>query len=139
MEHRLAVKHAHTPIKQKPQQLSKDRFDAIEAKVEKLTKAGIICHVWHSKWLNNPILVKKANDKWHMSMDFTDINKASSKDDYPLPCIDQLVDSMVGCGLLSFMDTCSGYHQVHMPKEVKLKTSFATPKGRTTTSACLLA
>ena len=50
------------------------------------------------------VMVKKENGKWRMCVDFTDLNKACSKDSYPLPRIDQLVDSMVGHRLLSFMD-----------------------------------
>ena len=44
-----------------------------------------------------------------MCVDFTDLNKAYFKDSYPLPCIDQLVDSIAGHKLLSFMDAFSGY------------------------------
>ena len=47
-------------------------------------------------------------------MDFTDLNKACPKDSYPLPRIDQLVDSTTGHKLLSFMDVFSGYNQIRM-------------------------
>lgn len=102
---------------------------AIEVKAKKLTKADTIRHVWHSDWLTNKELVKKANGKWCMCMDFTILNKECPKDNYPLPCIDQLVDSTAECELQSFMDAYSSYHQVHMAKDDELKTSFATPKG----------
>jgi len=55
-------------------------------------------------------MVKKANDKWRMCVNFTDLHKAYPKDRYPLPHIDQLVDSIVGHRLLSFMDAFSGYN-----------------------------
>ena len=45
-----------------------------------------------------------------MCDDFTDLNKASPKDDFPLPRIDQLVDATSGCELMSFLDAYSGYH-----------------------------
>ena len=47
-------------------------------------------------------------------MDFTDLNKACPKDSYPLPRIDQLVDSIAGHKLLNFMDAYSGYNQIMM-------------------------
>ena len=56
------------------------------------------------------MMVKKNNDKWRMSVNFTDLNKACPKDSFPLLRIDQLVDSIVGHKLLSFMDTFSGYN-----------------------------
>ena len=61
-------------------------------------------------------MVMKANDKWRMCVDFTDLNKAYPKDNYPLPRIDQLVDLTVGHKLLSFMDDFSRYNQIRMGK-----------------------
>ena len=59
-------------------------------------------------------MVKKANDKWRICLDFTDLNKACPKDSYSLPRIDQLVDSTASHKLLSFMDTFSSYNQIRM-------------------------
>jgi len=74
-------------------------------------------------------MVKKANDKWRMCVDFTDLNKACPKDSYSLPRIDQLVDSTAGHRLLSFMDAFSGYNQIRMDKVDQEKTSFVTSQG----------
>ena len=62
-------------------------------------------------------------------MDFTDRNKACPKDSYPLPRIDQLVDSTASHRLLSFMDTFSGYNQIRMDETDQEKTSFVTNQG----------
>ena len=59
-------------------------------------------------------------------MEFTDLYKACPKDSYPLPRIDQLVDSIAGHQLLSFMDTFSGYNQIKIDKVDQEKTSFIT-------------
>ena len=61
-----------------------------------------------------------------MCVDFTDLNKACSKDNFPLPRIDQLVDSTVRHKLLSFMDAFLGYNQIRMAKKDQEKTSFIT-------------
>ena len=63
-----------------------------------------------------------------MFVDFTDLNKACPKDSFPLPRIDQLVDSIAGHKLLSFMDAFSSYNQIMMDKEDLKKTSFITSK-----------
>ena len=76
--------------------------------VRKLIAAKFIRELYYPDWLANVVMVKKANDKWRMCIDFTDLNKAYPKDSYPLPCIDQLVDSTAGHKLLSFMDAFSG-------------------------------
>ena len=73
--------------------------------------------------------MKKVNGKWRMCVDFTDLNKACPKDSFPLPRIDQLVDSMAGHKLLTFMDAFSGYNQIKMAKEDQEKTAFITSQG----------
>ena len=64
-----------------------------------------------------------------MCVDFTDLNKAYPKDSYPFPHIDQLVDSMAGHRLLSFMDAFSRYNQIRMDETNQEKTSFVTSQG----------
>ena len=73
--------------------------------------------------------MKKANGKWRMCVDFTDLNKACPKDSFPLPRIDQLVDSTAGHKLLTFMDAFSGYNQIKMAEEDQEKTAFITSQG----------
>ena len=64
-----------------------------------------------------------------MCVYFTDLNKACSKDSFPLPKIDQLVDSTTEHKLLSFMDSFSGYNQIMMDEEDQEKTTFITSQG----------
>ena len=64
-----------------------------------------------------------------MCVDYTDLNKACPKDSYPLPIIDQLVDSTACHRLYSFIDAAQGYHQIPMNKEDEKKTSFITHEG----------
>ena len=74
-------------------------------------------------------MVKKSNGKWRMCVDFIDMNKAYPKDSFPLPRINQLVDSIAGHKLLSFMDASSRYNQILMDEEDQEKTSFGTNQG----------
>jgi hypothetical protein len=64
-----------------------------------------------------------------MCVDYTGLNKACPKVPYPLPHIDQIVDSTAGCKTLSFLDAYSGYHQIKMKESDQLATSFITPFG----------
>jgi hypothetical protein len=72
-------------------------------------------------------MVQKKNDKWRMCIDFTSLNKACPRDNFPLPRIDKIVDSAAGCKVLSLLDCFSGYHQIYMKEEDKASTSFITP------------
>ena len=91
--------------------------------------AGFIREVYYPNWLTNVVLVKKANGKWRMCVDFMNLNKACPKDSFPLPRIDQLVDSTARHKLLTFMDTFSGYNQIKMTKEDQEKTAFIMSQG----------
>ena len=88
-----------------------------------------IQEVYYLDWLANIVLVKKVNGKLRMCVDFTDLNKACPKDSFPLPRIDQLVNSTVGHKLLTFMDTFSGYNKIKMAKEDQEKTAFIISQG----------
>jgi hypothetical protein len=61
--------------------------------------------------------VKKKNGKWRVCVDFTNLNKACPKDPFPLPKIDQLVDSTTGHERMSFLDAFQGYHQIALKKK----------------------
>ena len=76
--------------------------------------------------LGNVMLIKKANEKWRMCVNFTYLNKAYPKDSYPLLSIDSLVDNASGCRLLSFLDAFSGYNQSGMHPKDESKTTFMT-------------
>jgi hypothetical protein len=71
-------------------------------------------------------MVKKANEKWRMCIDFTDLNMACPKDEFPLPRIDSLVDATATSELMSLLDCYSSYHQIWMKKEDEPKASFKT-------------
>jgi hypothetical protein len=75
-------------------------------------------------WMNNPVIVPKANGKLRMCIDYTSLNNACPKDPYPLPRIDQIVDSTSGSDLLSFLDAYSGFHQIQMFREDRKHTAF---------------
>jgi hypothetical protein len=61
-----------------------------------------------------------------MCIDYTSLNKACPKDEYPLPRICQIVDSTTSCELLSFLDVYLGYHQISLAIDDEEKTAFIT-------------
>ena len=90
---------------------------------------GFLKVVLYPKWLANVVPVPKKNGKVRMCIDYRDLNKASLKDDFPLPHIDVLVDNTTRHKMLSFMDGFSDYNQIRMAEEDMEKTSFITPLG----------
>jgi hypothetical protein len=129
IEHLLKIYPDAKPVSQKPRRQSVERQDFIHEEVRKLLHAGFIEEVHHPVWLANPVIVPKANGNLQMCIDYTSLNKACPKDPYPLPRIDQIVDSTSGCDLLSFLDAYSGFHQIWMSREDRKHTAFVTVDG----------
>ncbi|KAL0451532.1 UNVERIFIED_CONTAM: hypothetical protein Slati_1131300 [Sesamum latifolium] len=114
-------------IKQKKRHFGLEKDKIIQEEVNKLLTARHIREIQFLKWLSNVVLVPKLGEKWRMCIDFRDLNKACPKNYYPLPRIDQLVDSMSGCELLSMMDASQGYHQIMLALEDH-KESVSSPR-----------
>ena len=112
--HKLNVLPSFSPIHQKKQVFMQDQDKAIAEEVYKLQEANFIREVYYPDWLANIMMVKKANRKWKICVDFMDLNRACLRDSYPLPRIDILVDSTARHQLLSFMYTFSGYNQIKL-------------------------
>lgn len=99
------------------------------SEIDKLLIAGFIREVEYPDWLANVIVVPKKGGKWRVCVDYTNLNDACPKDNFPLPRIDQIVDATIGHGMLFFLNTFSGYHQIPMHPPDEEKIAFITPHG----------
>jgi hypothetical protein len=129
IEHSLGIDPSVRPKKQRLRKMSDEKTEAAKAEVHRLLEANFIEPVAYPTWLANVVMVQKKSDKWRMCIDFTSLNKACPKDNFPLPRIDKIVDSAVGRKVMSLPDCFSGYHQIYMKEEDKASTSFITPFG----------
>jgi ribonuclease HI len=127
--HALNVSPQYKPVVQKARRSAPQHTEAVREEVERLLKVGAIREVLYPQWLSNTVVVRKKNGKWRVCVDFTDLNKACPKDPFPLPKIDQLVDSTAGHERMSFLDAFQGYHQIALKEEDQEKTAFITPRG----------
>ncbi|GKV06071.1 hypothetical protein SLEP1_g18002 [Rubroshorea leprosula] len=123
-QHKLSTNPLKKPVAQKRRLFGGERLQAIKEEVEKLLQAGFVRKVDYCEWVANPVLVKKANGKWRMCIDYTNLNQACPKDYYPMPSIDKLVEVASGNERLNLLDAYSGYHQLPMAPEDEEKTSF---------------
>jgi len=83
----------------------------------------------YPQWVANIVPVSKKDGKVRMCVDYRDLNRASPKDNFPLPHIDTLVDNTARFSLFSFMDGFSGYNQIKMAAEDMETTTFITLWG----------
>jgi hypothetical protein len=104
IEYHLKIYPNARPIQQRPRKQSVEWQNFIREEIKKLLDAGFIREVHHPRWLANPVVAPKANGKLRMYIDYASLNKTCLKDPFPLPRIDQIVDSTSGCDLLYFLD-----------------------------------
>jgi len=128
--HKLSIYKEARYVSQKKRKLGEERRQAAKVEADKLLSVGFIEEAQYTTWLSNIVLVKKANGKWRMCVDYTDLNKACPRDAYPLPNIDRLVDGVAGNKVLSFLDAYSGYNQIPMATADMHKTAFITDDAK---------
>ena len=126
--HKLDASPNFKLVQQRRRGYSTEKSKATAKEVKKLCNVGFVNGVQYTTWLSNVVLVKKSNGKWRMCIDFTDLNKAYPKDNYPLPRIDMLVDSTSSHELLSFMDAFLRYNQISMHEYDQEEMAFMTYK-----------
>ncbi|GBN08325.1 Retrovirus-related Pol polyprotein from transposon 412 [Araneus ventricosus] len=115
VKHRINTADSQ-PVKQKPHRVSFGEKRIIQEEVEKMLKPDIIEHS-ESPWSSTVVLVKKKNGTWRFCVDYRRLNKITKKDVYPLPRIDDALDSLSGASLYSTMDLKSGYCKSKLMKE----------------------
>uniref|UniRef100_A0A2N9EG40 Reverse transcriptase domain-containing protein n=1 Tax=Fagus sylvatica TaxID=28930 RepID=A0A2N9EG40_FAGSY len=127
--HKIPLKPECKPVKQALRRMKPEVILKIKEEVEKQLKAGFLSTVTYSDWVANIVPVPKKDGKVRMCVDYRDLNRASPKDNFPLPHIDTLVDNTATNAVFSFMDGFSGYNQIKMAEEDKSKTAFVTHWG----------
>eukprot|EP00253_Pinus_taeda_P014512 PITA_14512 len=78
--------------------------DIVKEELQKLLDAGFIYPISDSEWVSPLVLVPKKNGKWRICVDYWELNKATKKDHFPLPFIDQVLDGLAGKKFFSFLD-----------------------------------
>ena len=101
----------------------------IQNEVKKLLDARIIFKVRHSEWVSNLVPVRKKYKEIRLCVYFRNLNRASDKDNYPVPPMEQILQMVSGSKLFSLLDGFSGYNQVLVVEEDRLKTTFRTRWG----------
>ena len=129
VQHHLPIVPYARPVKKKLRRPPPRWSLQVKEEIQKQLSVGFLSMVEYPKWLTNVVPVPKKDGKVRVCVDFRDLNKASLKDDFPLPHIDMLVGSTAGHSMLSFMDGFSGYNQIMMALEDMEKTSFITKWG----------
>jgi ribonuclease HI len=129
IQHVIPMKPQTLPFQQKLRKMHPKLEPTVQKELNKLLGAKIIFPVRHTQWVSNLVPVRKKNGEIRLCVDFRNLNKASDKDNYPVPPMEQILQQVSGSERLSLLDGFSGYNQVLMSPSDQLKTTFRTPWG----------
>lgn len=117
-----------SPVRSRPYRVSSAERQVIHEHVTDMLRKKII-EPSSSPWSSPVVLVKKKDGTWRFCVDYRRLNKITSKDVYPLPRIDDTLDTLQGSSFFSSMDLRSGYWQIPVADIDKPKTAFITSAG----------
>eukprot|EP00253_Pinus_taeda_P018125 PITA_18125 len=127
--HRIYIKEGSHPVCQPQRRMNPNLREIVKEELQKLLNAGFIYPISDSEWVSPLVIVPKKNGKWRVCVDSRALNKATQKDHFPLPFIDQVLDNLVGKKFFSFLDGFSGYNQIRIAPQDQDKTTFTSPWG----------
>jgi hypothetical protein len=126
--HQLPIKSGFRPFKQKARIFRPDLLPRIKDEIHRLLEANFIRPCRYVEWVSNIVPVeKKESGKLRVCIDFRTLNRATPKDEYPMPIADTLINNASGNRIISFLDGNAGYNQIFMAEEDASKTGFICP------------
>ena len=109
-EHEIKTYPNAKPIRQCLCAVNPRKSPTIKAEIEKLLNVSFIYPLPLMEWVSNPVLVDKKQGAIHICTYFHDLNRASSKDNFPTPFINHILNECARSEVFSFMDRFSGYN-----------------------------
>jgi hypothetical protein len=144
--HRTTMEQDHKPVREHQRWLNNAMRDVVK-EVLKLLKDGVIYLVSDSEWVSPVQVVPKkggmtviCNEKngviplwtitgWRMCIDYQKLNKATQKDHFTLPFIDEMLERLANHSFFCYLDGYSGYHQIPIHPDDQSKTTFNCSYG----------
>jgi hypothetical protein len=120
--------------------------EVVKKEVLKLLKAGVIYPISDIEWASpvqvvpnkggitiicnekNELISQWTVTSWQMCIDYRKLNKATRKDHFPLPFIDEMLERLANHSFC-YLDGYSSYHQISIHPDDQSKTTFTCPYG----------
>ena len=145
--HRILLEDGHKPSVEAQRRLNPTIKEVVRKEVLKWLDTRVIYHISDSAWVspvqvvpkkggttvirtkNNILLPSRTVTGWRICIDYRKLNKATRKDHFPLPFLDQMLDRLAGHEYYCFLDGYSSYNQIAIALEDQEKTTFTFPYG----------
>jgi hypothetical protein len=115
--HHIYIDDNIRPLRQPQRRMNPTLKEVVKEELHKLLKVGFIYPISDRQWVSPLVVVPKKNGKWRIFVDYRELNKATLRDHFPLPFIDQVLDSLARKKYFSFLDGFSGYNQINIALE----------------------
>ena len=143
--HKIILEPDTEPVREKQRRLNPNMMEVVKKKIIKLLDFGIIFSISDSEWVspvqcvpkkgritvvqveNSDQIATRVVNAWRVCMDYRKLNKATRKDHFSLPFLDQLLYRIAGYMFYCFLDGYSGYNQISIVPEDQAKTTFTCP------------
>eukprot|EP00253_Pinus_taeda_P003804 PITA_03804 len=129
IQHTIPMTSDERLVQQKLRKIHPNLENQIKSELNKPLKSKIIFLIRHSRWVSNLVPIRKKNGDIRICIDFGNLNKTCQKDNFPLPPMEQIFQSIAGSELMSFLDGFSGYNKILVHPYDQLKTTFKTKWG----------
>ena len=145
--HRIHMEESSKPSIENQRRLNPNMKEVVKKEIMKLLDAGIIYPISDSDWVspihvvpkkggmtvvkneNNELIPTRTVTGWRMCIDYRKLNKATRKDHFPLPFIDQLLERLANHSFFCYLDGYSGFFQIPIHPDDQEKTTFTCPYG----------
>jgi hypothetical protein len=128
IEFAIELQPGTTPISKRPYSMPPAELAELKKQLQELLDKGFI-RPSTSPWGCPTLFVKKKDESLRLCVDYRPLNAVTIKNKYPLPCIDVLLDQLVGAKVFSKIDLRSGYHQIKIRASDIPKMAFSTRYG----------
>jgi hypothetical protein len=128
-DHTIPLLSNVVPVNARPYRYSPLHKDEIEKQVKHLLQTGLISPST-SPSASPVLLVQKKDRTWCFCVDYRRLNSITTKNKFPMPLIEEILDELHGSKFFSRLDFRAGFHQVRMSAEDEFKTAFKTHHGR---------
>eukprot|EP00118_Oscarella_pearsei_P023612 m.284268 g.284268 ORF g.284268 m.284268 type:complete len:434 (+) comp40678_c0_seq9:2291-3592(+) len=117
------------PVRRPPRRLPQVMRSEVDRQVDEMLERGIV-RPSMSPWSAPVVLVRKKEGRFRFCVDYRGLNDLTIRDSYPLPRIDETLESLGGAKYFTTLDLASGYWQVEMEPRDAQKTAFSTGRGQ---------
>ena len=128
LKHDIELEPGTIPIRQHSYRISPAKRNFLREEVTYLLQNGF-AHASKSPWASPCLLVPKEGGSYRMCTDYRQVNSKTIKDSYPLPRLDDIIDSVGNAKYVTKLDLLKGYYQVELTEKAKTISAFVTPFG----------